>query len=173
MPQRTGRRHWLFKSEPEVYGIDPFEAEGRTLWTGVRNYQARNLLRDDVKPGDAVLFYHSNAEPTAVVGVAVVTAPACPDPTQFDPASPYFDPKSSPSEPRWFGVEIAFVARMREPVLRERMKADRRLADMMLLQRGARLSVQPVEESHFRVVCELGGLPRQTFADMRARVSPS
>lgn len=151
------RRHWLFKSEPEVYGIDAFEAEGRTLWTGVRNYQARNLLRDEVRPGDGVLFYHSNADPMAVVGLAEVVASASADPTQFDPKSPYHDPKSTVEDPRWLGVEIAFVARLPRVVTRATLKAEPRLADMMLLQRGARLSIQPVTEAHWAVVLELGG----------------
>lgn len=158
MATSTARRYWLFKSEPDVYGIDAFEADGRTLWTGVRNYQARNLLRDEVLPGHVVLFYHSNAEPTAVVGVAEVVAAASPDPTQFDPSSPYHDPKSTKAAPRWVGVEIAFVARTRTPVAREVLKADPRLAGMMLLQRGARLSVQPVTEAQWVAICELGGL---------------
>lgn len=157
MGTTRARRHWLFKSEPEVYGIDAFEAEGRTLWTGVRNYQARNLLRDEVKPGDGVLFYHSNADPMAVVGVAEVVAAASPDPTQFDPKSPYYDPKSTPEAPRWLGVEIAFVARLATAVSREVLKGDPRLAGMMLLQRGARLSIQPVTDAHWAVVCDLGG----------------
>lgn len=155
-PTRT-RRHWLFKSEPEVYGIDAFEAEGRTLWTGVRNYQARNLLRDEVKLGDGVLFYHSNADPMAVVGLAEVVAAASADPTQFDPTSPYYDPKSTPDAPRWLGVEIAFVARLPKVVSRTALKAEPRLRDMMLLQRGARLSIQPVTEAEWSVVLELGG----------------
>ncbi len=151
-------RFWLFKSEPDVYGWTQFVADGRAQWTGVRNYQARNLLRDDVRVGDGVLFYHSNAEPLAVVGVARVTKAAFPDPTQFDPDSPYFDAKSTPVEPRWFGVELVPGAAMRVLVTREMMKLDPGLNGMMVLQRGARLSVQPVLPEHFARVCTMGGL---------------
>lgn len=156
--QKQSRRFWLFKSEPDVYGWDRFVEDGRTQWTGVRNYQARNLLRDDIRVGDAVLYYHSNADPTAVVGIARVSKAAWADPTQFDRKSPYFDAKATTEAPRWFGVEIVPVAAMRVPVTREMLKQDPALGDMMVLQRGARLSVQPVDPEHFARVCSMGGV---------------
>jgi len=151
------RRYWLFKSEPDSYGFDRFERDKRTFWHGVRNYQARNLLRDDIAVGDGVLFYHSNSKPMAVVGVAKVVKAGYPDHTAFDASSDYYDDKSDPHDPTWYMVDIACVGRMREPVTRERMKEEPELADMMLLQRGSRLSVQPVTESEWRHVLKLGG----------------
>lgn len=151
------RRYWLFKSEPGSYGFDQFERDGRTFWSGVRNYQARNLLRDEIRVGDGVLFYHSNAEPTAVVGIARVVRAGYPDPTQFDANSPYHDPDSDPAAPRWFVVDIACVGRMPAPVARERLKQEPALAAMVVLQRGSRLSVQPVRQAEWRRVLELGG----------------
>ncbi len=151
-------RHWLFKSEPSAYSLDELAADGTVGWDGVRNYQARNLLRDEIQPGDLVLFYHSNAKPPGVVGVARVTRGGHPDPTQFDPSSPGYDPKSSREAPRWYQVEIAFVARLPEPVTLRRIKDDPILRDMMVARRGMRLSVQPVEAAHFERVLRLGGL---------------
>jgi predicted RNA-binding protein with PUA-like domain len=151
-------RHWLFKSEPSVYGWQHFEAERRTFWTGVRNYQARNLLRDEVKIGDGVLFYHSNANPTAIVGLARVIAGGSPDPTQFDRKSPYYDEGSSATEPRWYGVEIEAIAPIAPPLTRDALKLAGALAGMMLLQRGSRLSVQPVTAAHWTWICRLAGV---------------
>ncbi len=151
-------RHWLFKSEPSVYGWDHFVAEGRTIWTGVRNYQARNLLRDDIQPGDRVLFYHSNAKPTAVVGIARVVRGAVPDPTQFDEKSPYFDAGADPAAPRWYGVEIEPVVACERPVTRDDLRAAKDLDQLMVLQKGARLSVQPVSPEHWRCILALGGV---------------
>ncbi|MBL8731953.1 MAG: EVE domain-containing protein [Planctomycetes bacterium] len=154
---RGPRRYWLFKSEPGSYGFDQFERDGHTFWSGVRNYQARNLLRDEIRVGDGVLFYHSNAEPTAVVGIAKVVRAGYPDPTQFDANSPYHDPDSNPAAPRWFVVDIACAGRMRPPIARDQLKQEPALADMVVLQRGSRLSVQPVREGEWRRLLELGG----------------
>ncbi|MGE3175503.1 MAG: EVE domain-containing protein [Planctomycetota bacterium] len=151
------RRYWLFKSEPDVYGWAHLERDGRTFWDGVRNYQARNLLRDEIRPGDGVLFYHSNADPTAVVGVARVVEAGAPDPSAFDPDSAYHDPDSSPDDPRWFGVEIAPVQGFARPVTRDDLKACAALGQMMVLRRGARLSVQPVTAAEWRAVLKLAG----------------
>ena len=151
------RRYWLFKSEPDAYGFEQFARDKRTFWNGIRNYQARNLLRDEVAVGDGVLFYHSNAKPMAVVGVAKVVKAGYPDDTAFDPGDKYYDPKSDPQDPTWFMVDIACVGPMQEPVTREQMKAEPELADMMLLQRGSRLSVQPVTAAEWRHVLQLGG----------------
>ena len=152
------RRYWLFKSEPESYSFAQFERDGRTFWHGVRNYQARNLLRDDIQVGDGVLFYHSNAEPMAIVGIAEVVRGGYPDPTAFEPNSDYYDADSDPSDPTWFLVDIACRAAMRTPVTRELCKQEPALADMVLLQRGSRLSVQPVTADEWRTILRLGGV---------------
>lgn len=153
----AGRRYWLFKSEPTSYGFAQFQRDGRTFWSGVRNYQARNLLRDEIQPGDGVLFYHSNAEPMAVVGIARVVRGGYPDQTAFEPDSPYHDADSDPAAPTWFQVDIECVLPFATPVTREQMKAVPELADMVLLQRGSRLSVQPVTAAEWRAILRLGG----------------
>ena len=152
--KRKPPQRWLFKSEPEAFSIDDLERDGRTSWTGVRNYQARNLLRDDLQVGDELLFYHSSAKPLAIVGRARVVAAGYPDPTAADPKSAYHDPGHDPAEPRWYTVDIEFVERFAEPLTRQELLGQPALADMMLLQRGSRLSVQPVTETEWR--CVLG-----------------
>jgi len=154
---KTSRRYWLFKSEPESYGWAQFGKDKTTSWSGVRNYQARNLLRDQIQVGDGVLFYHSSTEPMAIVGVARVSKAGYPDATAFDPKSPYYDPDSDPKAPTWFLVDIECVGPMREPLLRERLKQEPLLQDMVLLQRGSRLSVQPVTAAEWRAILQLGG----------------
>ena len=151
------RRYWLFKSEPGTYGFDRFRAEGRTSWTGVRNYQARNLLRDEIQVGDGVLFYHSSVDPNVIAGIARVVRAGHPDTTAFDPDSEYHDPDSDPGAPRWYVVDIECVGPMRTPVTREQCKREPALADMALLQRGSRLSVQPVTAGEWRTILALGG----------------
>jgi predicted RNA-binding protein with PUA-like domain len=142
---------WLMKSEPGAYSIDDLERDGETHWDGVRNYQARNLMRE-MEEGDAVLFYHSNANPPGVVGIARVCREAHPDHTSWDPNSRYFDPKSSPEEPRWWMVDIAFVEKLPRVVPLSELKADPALEGMVVTGKS-RLSVQPVEQQHFdRVV---------------------
>lgn len=148
-------RYWLMKSEPNVYSIDDLRRDKRTAWNGVRNYQARNHMRA-MKKGDLVLFYHSSADPTGVAGVAKVVKEAYPDPTQFDRKSEYHDPKSPKDDPRWWLVDVAFVARFSEPVPLAAIKADKRLAEMVLVN-NSRLSVQPVREKEFERVMEMGG----------------
>ncbi len=145
------------KSEPDVYSIGDLEREGSTPWDGVRNYQARNYMRDAMAVGDLVLYYHSNTAPPGIVGVAKIVREAYPDPTAFDATSEVFDPKSSPDAPRWFLVDVGFVERLARTVSLEELKADPALADMLVVQRGQRLSVQPVEPAHFRHVLKLGG----------------
>ncbi|MCK5944642.1 MAG: EVE domain-containing protein [Planctomycetes bacterium] len=152
------RRYWLFKSEPEAYGIDEFERDGRTFWNGIRNYQARNLLRDEIRLDDGVLFYHSNAKPMAVVGLARVCKEGYPDHTQFEDGDKYHDPDSDPADPRWFMVDIEFVARAAQPVTRDMMKAEPKLDDMMLLQRGSRLSVQPVQKAEWQTILRMADM---------------
>lgn len=142
------RQCWLLKSEPDVYGIDALERDGETLWDKVRNYQARNSMRDTMRVGDEVLFYHSNAEPPGVVGLARVSGPAEVDPTQFERGE-YFDPLATKAGPRWFGVRVAHVATFARPVTLAQLKADKALEGLLVTQRGQRLSVQPVAPKHF------------------------
>jgi len=152
------RKYWLMKSEPEVYGLDHLERDGTTAWDGVRNYRARNLMRDEMQVGDGVLYYHSNADPPAVVGLARVASEAHPDETQFDKRSRYYDPKASRSAPRWMCVDIGFVARFERPVTLPELRADTKVEGMALLQKGQRLSVQPVTPAEWRHICKLGGV---------------
>jgi predicted RNA-binding protein with PUA-like domain len=151
----TQKRFWLMKSEPGVYGIEDLERDGRTGWEGVRNFQARNLLRDEVRRGDRVLFYHSNAEPTGVAGLAEVVRDAYPDPLAFDQRSDYFDPKSVREQPTWYAVELAFVERFAAVVPLATLKATAALEKMMVVQRGSRLSVQPVTRDEYETVLRL------------------
>lgn len=153
-------RHWLMKSEPDVYSIDDLAREGSTSWTGTRNYQVRNWLRDDVRVGDRVLFYHSNADITGVAGIAEVSRAAYPDPLAFDPTSEYHDPKSDPAAPRWLTVDIRFVERFPAVVPLAVLKADPALEGMEVTRRGTRLSVHPVDAAHFERVCTLGRASR-------------
>jgi predicted RNA-binding protein with PUA-like domain len=147
--------YWLIKSEPHVYSIDDLRREKRTAWNGVRNYQARNHMRA-MKKGELVLFYHSTSDPTGVAGVAKVVKEAYPDPTQFDRRSEYHDPKSPKGDPRWWLVDVGFVERFEAPVLLAAIKADKRLADMVLVN-NSRLSVQPVTQKEFDWVMEMAG----------------
>jgi predicted RNA-binding protein with PUA-like domain len=151
-------RHWLMKSEPDVFSIDDLaKAKKQTTgWDGVRNYQARNLLRDEIAVGDGVLYYHSSVAPPAVVGLARVVKAGYPDPTQFDPKSDYYDAGSTPDAPRWFSVDIAFDRKLPRPVTLPELRADPALGGMVLLQRGSRLSVQPVTAAEWKRIVALG-----------------
>ena len=144
---------WLMKSEPEECSIDDaLAAPGATVpWTGVRNYQARNFMRDAMQIGDGVLFYHSSCAEPGIVGLARVASEIYPDPTQFDPASPYFDPKSSPAQPRWLLRDVQALKKTRLIGLPE-LRATPELAEMGVLQRGSRLSITPVSEAHWRII---------------------
>lgn len=143
---------WLLKSEPDVYSIDDLKRDRRTHWEGVRNYQARNYLRDSFKVGDRVLFYHSNAEPPGIAGLAKVVRAGYPDPSQFDKQSEYYDAKSKQEAPAWFVVDIAFAAKFAKPLTLPELKATKGLEKMVLLQKGSRLSVQPVTEAEYAVI---------------------
>lgn len=147
-------QYWLLKSEPEVFSIHDLEKKQVASWEGVRNYQARNYLRE-MEAGDRILFYHSNAEPPGVAGLARVCRSAYPDHYAFDRKSPYFDEKSDPEAPRWFMVDVEFEERFPAVLGLERLKADPKLAGMVVTQKGSRLSVQPVEKAHFERVCRL------------------
>jgi predicted RNA-binding protein with PUA-like domain len=147
--------YWLMKSEPHVYSIDDLRRDKRTAWNGVRNYQARNHMRA-MKKGDLVLFYHSSSDPTGVAGVAKVVKEAYPDPTQFDARSEYYDAKSAKDDPRWWLVDVGFVRRFDAPAALAAIKADQRLADMVLVN-NSRLSVQPVTQKEYDRVMEMAG----------------
>ena len=149
--------YWLFKSEPDVYGIDDLKRDGTTHWDGVRNYQARNLMRDEMKRGDMVLYYHSRIKPMAIVGVARICKESYPDFTQFDDSSKYFDPKATEETPRWFMVDIEFVTKFDQPITLAELKADEALDGMKVTMKGQRLSVQPVEPQHWNHICHLAG----------------
>jgi len=151
------RSYWLLKSEPNCYGIDDLKRDKQTGWDGVRNYQARNLMRDQMHVGDLALFYHSSAEPTGVAGVAKVVGPARPDPTALDPKNDHFDPKATAKDPIWMLVDVAFVAKFPKFVSLDDLRNEDRLQGIMVLARGSRLSVQPVSPEHFKIICELGG----------------
>lgn len=142
------------KSEPEVYSIDDLAKNKETLWEGVRNYMARNFMTQKMKLGDLVLFYHSNSKPSSVVGVAVVSSKAIPDPTQFEPQNQYFDAKSKVDNPRWHCVRLKFKSKLNNPVSLEKIKNDRKLKKMVLLN-NSRLSVQPVTKQEFDRILEL------------------
>jgi len=142
------------KSEPGDYSIDDLEADGTTYWDGVRNYQARNLMRDEMSVGDRVLFYHSNAKPPAVVGLAEIASGPYPDHTQFEPNDKHFDPKSDPDDPRWIMVDVEFVERLPREVGLPELREYPQLADMVLLNRS-RLSVQPVTRAQFEFIVEI------------------
>jgi len=145
---------WLMKSEPDVYSFDDLKkAEKRTsMWEGVRNYQARNFMRDDMRKGDLVLFYHSNCKEPGIVGLAEISSKAAyPDPTQFDPDSNYYDPKASRDNPRWLVVDVRYKKKL-SPVSLKTIKAHPVLSQMKVAQRGMRLSIQPVESAHFALL---------------------
>jgi predicted RNA-binding protein with PUA-like domain len=137
-------RHWLIKSEPNVYSIDDLARDGSTFWNGVRNYQARNFMRDDVREGDLVLFYHSNANPPGVAGIARVSRGGYPDPTARDPKSDYFDPKASEEDPRWFMMDVAFQEKFA------------RLVPLDELRGTPGLEQMPLTPEEFAIVVELG-----------------
>ena len=149
------KQYWLMKSEEDVYSIRDLEKDGTTWWEGVRNYEARNLMRDKMKVGDDVLFYHSNAKPPGVAGLARITKQAYPDHFAFDKKNPYYDPKSDPENPRWLMVDVEFSEAFPEIVALNDVKARSELAEMVLVKR-ARLSVQPVTRAEFQVIRKMG-----------------
>ena len=149
------KRYWLMKSEPGVYSIDDLQRDGSTSWEGVRNYQARNFMRDNMRVGDGVLFYHSNAKPMGVYGVAEVVREAYPDDTAFDPASRYFDAKSDPAKPTWLMVDVGYVRTFKAPVTLAALKEIPGLEDMVVIRKGSRLSVQPVTPQEWDVIMRI------------------
>ena len=157
---KRDRRYWLLKSEPESFSFDDLMARPRqtTGWDGVRNYQARNFMRDEMKKGDLVFFYHSSTDPSEIVGIAEVVRESYPDPTAFDAKDSHFDPKSKPEAPTWMMVDIKGLRRLPKPLSLAELRGVKGLEKMVLLQRGSRLSVQPVTESEWKVVSKLGGV---------------
>jgi len=151
-------KYWLMKSEPDVYSIDHLQKDKTTWWEGVRNYQARNFMMNEMQVGDEVLFYHSNAEPPGVAGLARVSKAAAPDKTQFDKKSEYHDPKATKEKPIWYCVEVEFVKKFKDFVSLNDLRENDKLKDMVVLQKGSRLSVQPVDKKHFELVKKMGGL---------------
>lgn len=147
--------YWLMKSEPDVYSIDDLERDGTTMWDGVRNYQARNNMQK-MKEGDLVLYYHSRQRPPAVVGIAKVVRESYPDPTQFDPQSPYYDEKSDEDDPRWWLVDVKFVEKFDQPVTLHDIKDEPSLSEMVLVN-NSRLSVQPVRKAEYGKVRAMAG----------------
>jgi predicted RNA-binding protein with PUA-like domain len=151
------KKYWLVKSEPDVFSIDDLQKSPQqtTYWDGVRNYQARNTLRDEMKKGDLVLFYHSNADPLAIVGVCEVVREGYPDFTAFDSDNNHFDPKSKPDSPTWFMVDLKYQTKFKKPVKLEVIKQNPKLKNMKLIQRGNRLSVMSVSKDEFDEIINL------------------
>jgi predicted RNA-binding protein with PUA-like domain len=154
----TMPRYWLMKSEPGVFSIDDLSRakDGTTRWDGVRNFQARNFLRSEIAVGDGVLFYHSSADPPAVAGTARVVRAGYPDPSQFDPRDSHFDRDSSRDDPRWYAVDIQFESKFPREVTLPELRGARPLAEMELLRRGSRLSVQPVSAAEWKQILKMG-----------------
>lgn len=148
-------KYWLVKSEPGSYSIDDLKRDKKTMWDGVRNYQVRNFMRDEMKIGDQVLFYHSNATPTAIVGLAEVCSKPLPDPTAFDRNDSHFDSKSKKEQPTWILVKLKFIRKFERPITLDELKSNPKFKDMVLTQKGSRLSVQPVGKAHFEEILSL------------------
>ncbi len=151
--------YWLMKSEPDAYSIDHLRSQKRRTdhWDGIRNYQARNFMRDQMKTGDLAFFYHSNCSEPAVVGIMEIVSAAYPDHTAFDPNEKHFDAKSDPDNPRWLMVDVKFKKKLKMPITLQAIKAEKKLADMRLVQRGNRLSILPVTPSEWRHILKMVG----------------
>lgn len=151
-------KYWLFKSEPDVFSFADLKAKKREPWSGVRNYQARNYMRDEMRVGDAALFYHSSCPEPGVAGAMVIDSEPYPDPTQFNPQDEYFDPKATLEKPVWQLVDVAWAADFKKFVPLEILRTDEALADLLILRKGNRLSITPLTEAQYRRICRLGGL---------------
>ena len=147
--------YWLMKSEPDVYSIDDMQRDGREMWDSIRNYQARNMMRDDMRIGDEVFFYHSNCKEPGIVGITRVCSEPYPDPVQFDESSRYFDPKSKPQDPTWILVDVEFVRKLSRTITLTEIKAEKSLQDMILTRRGNRLSIMPVLKKHWNKILRM------------------
>ena len=147
--------YWLMKSEPEDYSIDDLARDKREPWDGIRNYQARNFMRDEMKVGDQVFFYHSNCPEPGVVGIMEVASEAYPDPTQFDRNDKHYDAKSDPDSPRWLLVDVKFVRKLKRTIALREIKSVKALDDMILVRKGNRLSVMPVATKHWNRILRM------------------
>ena len=147
--------YWLMKSEPDAYSIDDLERDKTEPWDGIRNYQARNLIRDDMSIGDEVIFYHSSCKEPGAVGLAKIVSDAYPDPTQFDSRSKYYDPKSPEDNPRWLLRDVMFVRKLKRNITLKEIKTHPGLADFRLVQRGNRLSIFPVDKKYWDLLLSL------------------
>ncbi len=152
------KQYWLMKSEPDELSIDDLKQKKVEAWTGVRNYQARNFMRDQMNLGDEILFYHSSCNPIGVAGVAIVASDAYADPTQFEMNSHYFDPKAKIDNPRWILRDVKFKAKFKNFVTLEMIKNEEKLKDMIVVQKGSRLSITPVTREEFEHILKLGSL---------------
>lgn len=150
------KKYWLMKSEPDVFSIDDLKKNKKTHWDGVRNYQARNYMRADMKIGDQVLFYHSNTDVPGVYGIAEIVKEGYPDFTAFDPEDKHYDPKSKQDSPTWIMVDIKFVEKFKNPASLDFIKGNKKLQNMKLVQRGNRLSVMPVTKAEFDEIVKIG-----------------
>lgn len=159
MSKQPERKFWLFKSEPDVFSIGDLERAPKktTFWDGVRNYQARNFLRDQIGVGDGVLFYYSSSDPLGIAGTATVVKAGYPDHTAFNPKDPHYDEKSDPEKPTWFMVDIKLAQKFDTLLTREQLQKTPALKGMVLLQRGSRLSIQPVTPAEWQAILNLAG----------------
>jgi len=148
-------QYWLMKSEPDVFGIDDLQKVGIEPWDGVRNYQARNMMRDLMQVGDQVFFYHSNCEVPGIVGIASIATPGYPDDTACNPEAKYFDPKSDPQNPRWYRVDVQFVRKLTRTISLHELREQAALQDMPLVRKGSRLSVMPVSTTEWQAILDL------------------
>ena len=148
-------KYWLLKSEPSSFSIDDLARVKVEPWDGVRNYQARNFMRDQMSVGERAFFYHSSCPLPAIVGIMEIASQSYPDPTAFDREDPHYDPKSDADNPTWMLVDVKFVSKLKQPLALEQLKLEPELADMRLLKRGNRLSVLPVDEKHWKHIVEM------------------
>lgn len=147
--------YWLMKSEPDTFSIDDLKRQKKSDWEGVRNYQARNFMRDQMKVGDLAFFYHSNAKPSGVAGICKISKINIPDYTAWDPKSKYFDPKTDPDNPRWIMVQVEFVEKFPEVISLHELRKHKELKNLMILQKGSRLSITPVTNIEYQTICSL------------------
>lgn len=168
-------QYWLMKSEPQVFGLDDLLARpNRTEpWDGVRNYQARNWLRDDMKPGDLAFFYHSNCDVPGIFGIMEIVTSGYPDPSQFDVTSRYFDPRSAPGQPHWYLVDVRYLRHLHHPISLTALRhyANGPLEGLKLLQKGSRLSIMPVSEDHWQFILGLEGQPGMARTESLPKIS--
>lgn len=151
--------YWLMKSEPDVYSIDDLARDKREPWDGIRNYQARNMMRDDMEIGDEVFFYHSNCKEPGIVGIMKVASKPYADPTQFDKKSKYYDPKSTADNPRWVLVDVKYVRKLKRNITLAELKETKGLDGLILTRKGNRLSIMPVEKKHWNKILGLESRP--------------